>query len=123
MSQFMIHLPLKDGGFTQVLINPDKRYGNKLGSELIKTYRGKERKPKEDENIVINPRDPILFIPHGNIGDKVIIGNKTLNSIDFFNSIERQTGLKIICKTDNKCLRAVKTYQNVSLRLPNFKGF
>jgi len=69
-------------------------------------------------------QDMILFIPSGELSDKIIIGDRVCKTKVIFDQIEQYTGIKILAKRD-KIIRAVKNYQNVSIKLPEveFKGF
>ena len=111
-----IHLPLSDGGHVRVSVSPDKIYGDKTGNELIRQYskRPIRRKPKI-QPIGLIDNDTILHIPVGNLPDKIRIHDHFYNTREFLEVIEECLGRQIISKREN---RALKHFQNVSLRIP-----
>lgn len=65
-------------------------------------------------------QDMILFIPSGELSDKIIIGDKVCKTKVIFQQIEQATRIKILAKRD-KIIRAVKYFQNTSIKLPNIE--
>lgn len=107
-----IHLPLNNKGQTvRVFVTPSKTYGKYQGHELILKY-GRKAKELTNEPEV----DKIfLFIPMGNLSKTIKVNGGTFNTRLLFNRIEDEYGKHILCKRE---LRALKYYQNVSIKLP-----
>jgi len=107
-----IHLPL-EGGLCQVSVTSNKIYGSLTGQELITEY-GVKHRPKDIQSIEV--KGNILFIPYGNLSDKITIGDRTVKTKDFINKLEQTLRIKILSKRQN---RATKYYQNCSLIIQN----
>ena len=104
----LIHLP-SSSGIVQVRVTPNKIYGDKTGEELIKLYGVKYRKA---EPKTIEVKGNTIFLPHGEIAEKVMFNDKTIPLKEFKNKIEQATRVKIFSKRSN---RAVKHFRNTTL--------
>ena len=60
-------------------------------------------------------KDTHIFIPSGELPEKIKIGNRYYKTRDILHVIEQILKIRIICKYEN---RAVRNMQNVSLRVP-----
>ena len=115
MSQYRVHLPLKDGSYIEVLVTPNRVYGRYTGRDLIDMYGKRVLVQKPVSNPVsIKENDIILRLSTGPLPDTVRIQDKAYKTRDFIRTIERVTGLRIISKRTNKVL---KHMQNTSLRI------
>ena len=116
MTQYKVHLPLKDGSHTQVLVTPSKLYGAYLGQELINRYGKRPVRQKSVSNlVVIDNKDIILRLPTGVLPDNIRIQEKPFRTRVLISMIEKATGLRILSKRAN---RPLKHMQNTSIRVP-----
>jgi hypothetical protein len=100
MESFPIHLPLGDS-CTLVYVKPNRKYGDKLGSELIELYGKRKRKPK-----TVEVKKNVITIPTGKLSSQ---------DVKLLKRVEDKTGVRILNKREP---RALKYMQNCTLKIP-----
>ena len=104
MNGYKIHLPLKNGGFVQVVVRPEGKYNGLSGLDLINKYSKRPFKRKSQPQ-QIRITDNKILIPSGEL-------DKT--SINQLKQIENTTRIRILNKREPY---ALKHLQNTTIEL------
>lgn len=101
MDSIPIHLPLGES-YVKVYVTLNRRYGDKLGKELIKKYGKRKRKLK-----AVEVKQNVITIPTGKLSSQ---------DVKLLKRVEDKTGVRILNKREP---RALKYMQNCTLKIPS----